>query len=289
MALIPVWNLSYYSYTSKTLLRLCAAIMQWSHSAKLLTVGSRLTATTVCRPVLLLSHAFISTREGICMLETVHTYILHFWGSSLEWISGSSWNRRAWAVRASDDGSGLPVWLVKVDVEGLSPVCKHRLLCDEAVVAPSPAPLVGEIHGALVGPRGLIVMIRHGGMGGGSTREPRREEQRGVKHEKAWKSKCEGGMWKQSGDNYEMGVVGGRKGITVGKKMETGTKKNKKIRRIWTHRCVHYTPSYSSDTRGHTMRFNHMRVSSIWTEFLYGYPNVSNCPLCAARFMWEQH
>lgn len=36
MALIPVWNSSYYSYTSKTLLRLCAAIMKWSHSAKLL-------------------------------------------------------------------------------------------------------------------------------------------------------------------------------------------------------------------------------------------------------------
>ncbi len=36
MALIPVWNSSYYSYTSKILLRLYAAIMQWFHSAKLL-------------------------------------------------------------------------------------------------------------------------------------------------------------------------------------------------------------------------------------------------------------
>lgn len=65
-----------------------------------------------------------------------------------------------------------------MDVEGASPVCKHRLLRDEAVVASSSAPLVGEIHGALVGPRGLIVMIRHRGMGGGSTRgaeESRRE------------------------------------------------------------------------------------------------------------------
>ena len=67
-----------------------------------------------------------------------------------------------------------------MDVEGSRPVGEHHLLGDEPVVASSPAPLVGEIHGALVGPRGLVVMIRHGGMGGGST-----SEEGGRKHEKA--------------------------------------------------------------------------------------------------------
>lgn len=72
-----------------------------------------------------------------------------------------------------------------MDVEGSSPVCKHRLLRDEAVVASSAAPLVGEVHGAFVGPRGLVVMIRHGGMRGGSTRESGRGGERGARHEKA--------------------------------------------------------------------------------------------------------
>lgn len=126
--------------------------------------------------------------------------------SSLEWTSGS---RSVRAVRVGGDGSGLPVRLVKVDVVGASPVCKHLLLRDEAVVASSPAPLVGEIHGALVGPRGLVVMIRHRGMGGGSTRRESRGEKRRVKHEKARKSKCEGEKWS---DNYEKRAGGEESG-----------------------------------------------------------------------------
>lgn len=155
-------------------------------------LGSRLTAITVARSVLLLSHAFISDREGGCTLGTVHTHILHFGGSSPEWISGSNWCVRA--VCAGDDSGGLPVWLVKVDIECSSPVCKHRFLRDEAVVAPSSAPLVGKIHAALVWARGLIVMIWHRGMRGRSTCE--RGEGRWVNHVEAWKSKCEGGVWK---------------------------------------------------------------------------------------------
>lgn len=58
-----------------------------------------------------------------------------------------------------------------MDIEGPGPVCEHGLLRDEAVVAPSSAPLVGEVHGALVRAGGLVVMIRHGGMGGRSARE----------------------------------------------------------------------------------------------------------------------
>lgn len=63
-----------------------------------------------------------------------------------------------------------------MDIEGSSPVCKHRLLCDETVVASTSASLVEKVHGALGGPRGLVVMIRHGGMRGGSTRGERRIE-----------------------------------------------------------------------------------------------------------------
>lgn len=84
------------------------------------------------------------------------------------WIPGSNQKSRAWAVRSRDDSHRLPVWLVKVDVEGSSPVREDRLLRDEAVVASLSTPLVGQIHGALVWPVGLVVMVRHGGMGGGS-------------------------------------------------------------------------------------------------------------------------
>lgn len=70
-----------------------------------------------------------------------------------------------------------------MDVEGLSPVCEHPLLRDETVVASSSAPLVGQIHRALVGPFGFIVMIQHRRVGGGSKAETRREE-RADKHEK---------------------------------------------------------------------------------------------------------
>lgn len=74
-----------------------------------------------------------------------------------------------------------------MDIEGSSPVGEHHLLCDEAVVASTPASLMGEIHRALIGPRGLIVMIQHRGMGGGSARERRRgriernENEKGVR------------------------------------------------------------------------------------------------------------
>lgn len=95
-------------------------------------------------------------------------------------------------------GRGLPVRLVKADVEGSGPVGEDRLLRDEAVVAPPSTPLVGEIHGALVRPAGLVVVIRHGGMGGGSVRKVERERERGRKRaEKLRESKCEGGVWKR--------------------------------------------------------------------------------------------
>lgn len=84
------------------------------------------------------------------------------------WIPGSTQKSRAWAVRSRDNSHRLPVWLVKADVEGSSPVREDRLLRDEAVVASLSTPLVGQIHGALVWPVGLVVMVRHGGMGGGS-------------------------------------------------------------------------------------------------------------------------
>lgn len=111
------------------------------------------------------------------MLKTIHTHISHFWGSSLGCISGSGWICSVRAIHGGDDGRGLPVWLVKVDVTGSSPVCKYRLLCDETVVASSPISLVRKIHGALVGPRGLIVMIWYSRMGGGST-QARRERRK---------------------------------------------------------------------------------------------------------------
>lgn len=69
---------------------------------------------------------------------------------------------------------------MEVDVEGSSPVCERGLLRDEAVVASSPAPLVGEIHGALVGPRGLVVMVRQRGMRGGSAWERDEEREQSV-------------------------------------------------------------------------------------------------------------
>lgn len=75
-----------------------------------------------------------------------------------------------------------------MDIEGPGPVCEHGLLRDEAVVAPSSAPLMGEVHGALVGAGGLIVMIRHGGMGGQSARE-------GMKGDKKKATSVKEGGW----------------------------------------------------------------------------------------------
>lgn len=77
-----------------------------------------------------------------------------------------------------------------------------------------------------------------------------------------------------------------------GEEMETGTKKSRKIRRIWAHRCVHYAPYYSSDTLGHTElsgRLSYMRVTSVWPVFLCEYHNVSNNPLCPHRSTREQY
>lgn len=70
-----------------------------------------------------------------------------------------------------------------MDVVGSCPVCEYRLLRDEAVVASSPISLVGKIHGALAGPRGLVVMIGYSRMGGGSTQETRERSkpQKGLK------------------------------------------------------------------------------------------------------------
>lgn len=182
MALIPILKWSYYNYTSKTLSRLYAAIMQRSHCAKLLKQRARSHKRSLCS-ALPPSHPFISTIEGKPHAgKCPHTYILYFLrGCVPGWTSGSGWSVRAVSAR-------LPVGLVEVDVEGSGPVCENRLLGDEAVVASSPALLVGEIHGALVGPHGLVVMIRQRGMRGGSGE--------GRAHEQAWKSKCERGMWK---------------------------------------------------------------------------------------------
>lgn len=171
-----------------------------------------------------------------------------------------------------------------MDVEGSGPVCKHDLLRDEAVVASSSAPLVCEIHGALVGPRGLIVMIRQRGMRGGSTRESRGEENREKERsKKAWKSKCEGGMWKIAW-GWLRDEGGGRGSESQwGRNGERNKEKQKKIRRIRAHRCVHYSPCYSSDIHGHAKlsgRLSDMTVTSIWTAFLYEYLNASNCPQC---------
>lgn len=269
MALIPVWNSSYYSYTSKTLLGLCAAIMQWSHSAKLLRRWANSHDSCLSCPAAAVS-CIHTVQRGKRWKASTHIFHTSG-GSSLERISRSSWNRSVWAVCAGSDSSWLPVRLVKVDVEGSSPVCKHRLLRDEAVVASSSAPLVGEIHGALVGPQGLVVMIRQRGMRGGSTGESRGEEKR-----EAWKSKCEGGMWK-----IEMRVGGSQSQWG-----RNGTKKNRKIRRFWAHRCVHYPPSYSSDIHSHARLSGRRSYTRVTSVFLCEY---TNCPLCPCRFMWEQY
>lgn len=199
-------------------------------------------------------------------------------------VSGSS--LCIWDVHVDVASSGLPVWLVKVDVEGSGPVCKHCLLCDETMVASTSASLMGDIHRALGCPQGFIVMIWHWGMGGGSKQEKRRknrEEQSMKRHES--QSVREG-----CGEYCSMGIImqwegwrGEEEASHSGEEIEMGTKKNRKIRRICVHRCVHYTPSYSSDAHSHTElsgRFSHMRVTSIRPAFSV---NIKMCQtvLCA--------
>lgn len=77
-----------------------------------------------------------------------------------------------------------------MDVEGPRPLGEYGPLRDEAVVAASTPPLMGQIHGALVGSRGLVVVIRHGGMS-------RRTVRRG-----GWMKK---GEWGGTKGNGQMG------------------------------------------------------------------------------------
>lgn len=115
--------------------------------------------------LLLLSSAFRFYTEHLCPYTHKHTS-----QTSAQWVSGASWSRCVRAVCSADESRGPPVWLVKVDIVGLSPVCEHYLLGDEAMVASLSTPFVGEIHGALVRSPGLIVMIWHRGVGGGPAR-----------------------------------------------------------------------------------------------------------------------
>lgn len=57
---------------------------------------------------------------------------------------------------------GAPVRLVEVDVKSPCPVGEDPLLCDEAVVAAPPPTLVRNVHGALVRPTWLVVVVRDG-------------------------------------------------------------------------------------------------------------------------------
>lgn len=116
-----------------------------------------------------------------CLMSSHHTHpathapvtalVLFFSTLPLEasWASHGLEQRR-WKAPAGVPRSGRPVGLVEVDVEGLRPVGKDGLLRDEAVVAALTPPLVGQIQGALVRSGGLVVVIRHEGMGGRSAR-----------------------------------------------------------------------------------------------------------------------
>lgn len=181
------------------------------------------------------------------------------------WISGSTRKSRAWAVWSGDGSRGLPVWLVKVDVEGSSPVLEHSLLCDEAVVASLSTPLVGQIHGALVWPVELVVMIRHRGMGGGPARERERESR------KAWWAE----RLKVQGRDVRSVIIKrwceGEEAVSgEGRKCAT----TKKKRRIRTRACG----------CGHYILFNASyiyrcslsgAVTPIWIELLHEGLNIS--------------
>lgn len=101
-----------------------------------------------------------------------HRVVLFFFNllSRVELGSHGPRRRGRWKAAADVPRSGRPVGLVEVDVERPRPVGEHGPLRDEAVVAASTPPLMRQIHGALVGSRGLVVMIRHGGMRGRSVR-----------------------------------------------------------------------------------------------------------------------
>lgn len=55
-----------------------------------------------------------------------------------------------------------PVRLVEVDVKCPCPVGEDPLLCNEAVVAATPATLMRYVHGALVWAAWLIIVVGHG-------------------------------------------------------------------------------------------------------------------------------
>ena len=157
-----------------------SVLLLWNDPILLSCQDSQLTGTSSLFCPSAVSFIQKSQRENPCAGNCPHTRVSLLWGSSVEWAWGCSWNRSVRAVCAGDDCSGLPVWLVKVDAESSSPVWKHRFLCNETVMASSSTSLVGKVHGAFVRPWGLIVMIRHSGMGGGSSQE---------KRGKAWKGK----------------------------------------------------------------------------------------------------
>lgn len=55
----------------------------------------------------------------------------------------------------------FPVWLEEVNIECPRPVLKHSFLCDEAMMAALPSPLMWNVHCAFVGSQRFIVMIRY--------------------------------------------------------------------------------------------------------------------------------
>lgn len=133
----------------------------------------------------------------------------------------------------ADGDSRLPVWLVKVDVEPSSPVCEHHLLRDEAMVTSTSAPFMRQIHGALGGPGGLIVMVGHGGMGGGSTVHERKGRDEHEKHEsKSTREGC----------GHILGIIM----AVQGRKDASHSRDRKKEKRTSEESHVHYSPSSSA-------------------------------------------
>lgn len=86
-------------------------------------------------------------------------------------------------------------------------------------------------------------------------------------------------------DDYET-RVGGETASPRGGGRERTKKKKRKIRRIWAHRCVYYSPSYSSDIHGHAKLAGRLRLTSIWPALLSEYLIVSKCIFyCRRRSM----
>lgn len=61
-------------------------------------------------------------------------------------------------------GRRAPVGLVEVDVESPGPLGEDALLGDEAMVAAAAAALMGDVHGTLVWPKRLVVVVGDRGM-----------------------------------------------------------------------------------------------------------------------------